>query len=146
MGEVQSEIPNVVFSQPPLKDLSSRPHKWRTHSSFLLLSLLHRFKAITVVGFLCATPPGPNASVMKSPPPKLTPAALAALMRSILSPFRAGVVKAPKVGEFGSDGGGCAFWMSLSLSLILSLVWMGWYNRIRTGSNADFSHQALPLS
>ena len=71
---------------------------------------------------------------------------LPGLMRSILSPFRAGVVKAPKVGEFGSDGGGCAFWMSLSLSLILSLVWMGWYNRIRTGSNADFSYQVLLLS
>ena len=47
-------------------------------------------------------------------PPSLPP--LADEMGSILSPFRAGVVKAPKVGEFGSggDGIGCAFWTSLS--------------------------------
>ena len=123
--------PEIAFSsQPPPKNLVCRPCKWRTHSS--IRPSIPRFKAITVVGFLCAAAAAPNASVMKSPSPKLTPNSgrlpvlplLTDEMGSILSPFRAGVVKAPKVGEFGSggDGIGCAFWTSLSrraLSLVL---------------------------
>ena len=106
----------------------------RVSGALILPSLslsIHRFKAITVVGFLCAAP---NASGMKSPsPPKLTPDSERPDEIYTIAISR-GSCKSPeswRIWQRRRRRRLCI--LDVSLALSHDLVGKGWLNRIRTG-------------